>query len=66
MESSDIIVRLVKLFCEDFRIALVYKEEVSQWFDIKTIVKQGCKEFCYWLIKSTVGQGDDGLNWNSL
>ena len=36
--------RLVKLFCEDFCIALVDKEEVSQWFYIKTVVKRGCKE----------------------
>ena len=36
--------RLVKVFCEGFCIALVDKEEVSQWFDIKTVVKQGCTQ----------------------
>ena len=36
------VIRMVKIFCEDFKCAIDNQGEIGEWFDIKTGVKQGC------------------------
>ena len=47
---------VVKAFYDDFKCAVIHQGETSEWFDIKTGVKQGCNMsgFCisWWSIGS--------------
>ena len=61
---------LVKAFYDDFKCAVIHQGETSEWFDIKTGVKQGCimSGFLFlmmvdWVLRRTVRNGETGIRW---
>ena len=67
----DKIVRMVKVFYEDFNCAVEDQAEACEWFNIKTGVKQGCNMSGFlfliamdWIMRKTVGKGENGIRWN--
>ena len=61
---------LVKAFYDDFKCAVIYQGETSEWFDIMTGVKQGCNMSGFfflmvvdWVMKRTVQNGETGIRW---
>ena len=64
------IVRMVKLFYEDFQCAVEDQGEICEWFKIKTGVKQGCNMSGFlflivmdWVMRRTVQDGENGIRW---
>ncbi|KAJ8360365.1 hypothetical protein SKAU_G00168900 [Synaphobranchus kaupii] len=64
------IVRMVRLFYEDFQCAVEDQGETCGWFDIKTGVKQGCNMsgvlfliVMDWVMRRTVCHGENGIRW---
>ena len=64
------IIRIVKLFYEDFQCAVEDQGETSEWFGINTGVKQGCNMSGFlfllvidWVLRKTVGEGENGIRW---
>ena len=60
---------VVKAFYDDFKCAVIHQGETSEWFDIKTGVKQGCNMsgFLYlmvvdWVMRRTVRNGETGIS----
>ena len=51
------VIRMVKIFCEDFKCAIDNQGEIGEWFDIKTGVKQGCNMSGFLFL---IGHGE---NW---
>ena len=58
------LINLVKAFYNDFKCGVIHQGETSEWFDIKTGVKQGCNmsEFWFlmvvdWVMRRTVRNG---------
>ena len=69
--TPDKIVRMVKVFYEDFNCAVKGQAEACQRFNIKTGVKQGrnMSGFLFliamdWIMRRTVGKGENGIRWN--
>ena len=67
----DKIVRMVKVFYEDFNRAVEDQAEACEWFNIKTDIKQGCNMSGFllligmdWIMRRTVGKGENGIRWN--
>ena len=67
----DKIVKMVKVFYEDFNCAVEDQAEACEWFNIKTGVKQGCNMSGFlfliamdWIMRKTVGKGENGIRWN--
>jgi len=71
MESRpDKIVRMVKVFYEDFNCFVEDQAEACEWFNIKIGVKQGCNMSGFlfliaidWIMRRTVGKGENGIRW---
>ena len=64
------IVRMVKIFYEEFQCAVEDRGEIGGWFDIKSGVKQGCNVSGFlflivmdWVMRRTVGHGENGVRW---
>ncbi|EDO42129.1 predicted protein [Nematostella vectensis] len=62
------IIRIVRLFYEDFQCAVEDQGETGEWFNIKTGVKQGCNMsgLCFywsWILRRSVGKGENGIRW---
>ena len=71
--TPDKIVRMVKVFYEDFNCAVKGQAEACQRFNIKTGVKQGrnMSGFLFliamdWIMRRTVGKGENGIRWNFM
>ena len=63
---------LVKAFYDDFKCAVIHQGETSEWFDIRTGVKQGwnMSGFLFlmvvdWVMRRTVRNGKTGIRWKS-
>ena len=61
---------LVKAFYDDFKCTVIHQGETSEWFDIKTGVKQGCNMsgllflmVVYWVMRRAVRNGETGIRW---
>ena len=59
---------LVKAFYDDFRCAVIHQGETSEWFDIKTGIKQGCNMSGFlflmvvdWVMRRTVRNCETGI-----
>ena len=64
------LVRIVKLFYEDFQCAVEDQGERGEWFDITTGVKQGCNMSGFLflidmdlIMRRTVSEGQNGIRW---
>ena len=65
------IVRMVKVFYEDFNCGVEDQAEPCEWFNIKTGDKQGCNMSGFlfliamnWIVRRTVGKGENRIRWN--
>ena len=61
---------MVKALYDDFECAVVYKQDTTEWFKIKTGVKQGCNlsglPFLLvvdWVMRNTLQEGNTGIRW---
>ena len=66
----DKIIRLVKLFYEDFQCAVEDQGEEGEWFNIKKDVKQGCNISGFilvivmdWVMRKAVVNCENGIKW---
>ena len=66
----DKIIAIVQTLYQDFECAVIDGNEITEWFKIKTGVKQGCNMSGFlfllaidWVMKRTVGNGENGLRW---
>ena len=64
------IVRMVKIFYEDFKCAVEDQGELCEWFHMKTGIKQGCNVLGFlflivmdWVMSRTVGHDENGIRW---
>ena len=64
------IVKMVRVFYDDFKCAVEDQGETCEWFDIKTGVKQGCNMSGFlflivmdWVMRRAVGSGENGIRW---
>ena len=64
------IIELVKTLYDDFECAVVENENTTEWFKIKTGVKQRCNMsgFLFLMVldhvmRNTVGNGENGIRW---
>ena len=64
------IIRMVRVFYEDYECAVEDQGEICSWFRIKTGVKQGCNMSGFlflivmdWIMNRSVGQGENGIRW---
>ena len=64
------IIRIVRLFYEDFQCALDDQSKTGELFKFKTGVKQGCNlsGFIFllimdWILRRRVGNGENGIRW---
>ena len=64
------IIRIVRVFYEDYECAVEDQGEICSWFRIKTGVKQGCNMSGFlflivmdWIMNRSVGQGENGIRW---
>ena len=64
------IVKMVRVFYDDFKCAVEDQGETCEWFDIKTGVKQGCNMSGFlvlivmdWVMRKAVGGGENGIEW---
>ena len=64
------LINLVKAFYDDFKCAVIHQGETSEWFDIKTGVKQGCNMSWFlflmvvdWVMRRTVRNDETGIIW---
>lgn len=64
------IVKMVRVFYDDFKCAVEDQGETCEWFDIKTGVKQGCNRsgvlfliVMDWIMRRAVGSGENGIKW---
>ena len=58
------IIRMVKIFCEDFKGAVEDQGELGEWFDIKTGVKKGCNMSGFFVLDCYgLGNEKDSRSW---
>ena len=64
------IIRIIRLFYDDFECAVEDQGEACAWFNIKTGVKQGCNMLGFlfliimdWVLRRTVKSGENGIRW---
>lgn len=64
------IINIVKALYENFECAVLEENEKSEWFKIKTGVKQGCNMSGFlflividWVMRKTTGSGENGIRW---
>ena len=64
-------INLIKVFYGDFKCSVIDEGETSEWFDIKTGVKQGCNMSGLlfliamdWIMRRSVLNGENGIRWN--
>ena len=64
------IMKMVKVFYDGFKCAVMDGGEIGEWFDIKTGVKQGCNMSGFlfsiimdWVMRRTVENGENGIRW---
>ena len=67
------IVMIVKALYDDFECAAVNSQDTTQWFKIKTGVKQGYNMsgllfllVVDWVMKNTLQEGNTGIRWTKL
>ena len=61
---------MVKALYDDFACAVVDGQSISEWFKIKTGVKQGCNMSALlfllvvdWVMRNTLQEGNIGIRW---
>ena len=59
-----------KAFYNNFKCAVIHQGETSEWFDIKTGVKEGCNMSGFlflmvvnWVMRRTIRNGETGIRW---
>ena len=64
------IITLVKALYDNFQCSVIEDGEVTEWFEIKTGVKQGCNMSGFlfllvidWIMRNTTGHGENGIRW---
>ena len=64
------IMKMVRVFYDDFKCAVEDQGETCEWFDIKTVVKKGCNMSGFlflivmdWVMRRAVGSGENGIRW---
>lgn len=64
------IVKMVRVFYDDFKCTVEDQGETCEWFDIKTGVEQGCNMsgvlfliVMDWIMRRAVGSGENGIKW---
>ena len=64
------IIRIMRLFFEDFQCAVEDQGETGKWFNIKAGVKQGCNMSGFmflvvmdWILRRSVGEGENEMRW---
>jgi len=66
----DKLIAVVKALYKDFECAVIDDNEKTEWFPIKTGVKQGCNMSGFlfllvidWIMRETVKNGENGIRW---
>ena len=64
------IISIIKSLYDQFGCAVIDGSETTEWFQVKTGVKQGCNMSGFlfllvidWIMKNTVGNGENGIRW---
>ena len=64
------IINIIKALYQDFECAVLDNGETTEWFKIKTGVKQGCSMSGFlfliivdWIMRRTVRNGETGIRW---
>lgn len=67
---TEKIVKMIRVFYDDFKCAVEDQGEICEWFDSKTGVKQGCNMSGFlflivmdWVMGRAVGGGENGIRW---
>ena len=67
---TEKIVKMIRVFYDDFKCAVEDQGETCEWFDSKTGVKQGCNMSGFlffivmdWVMGRAVGGGENGIRW---
>ena len=65
------LINLIKVFYGDFKCSVMDEGETSEWFDVKTGVKQGCNMSGLlfliamdWIMRRSMQNGETGIRWN--
>merc|ERR1712002_538989 len=66
-------IKLVKMFYKDTKCSVVSGGGLTEWFAVKSGVKQGCvmSGFLFllvvdWIMRRTLSQGNTGIRWNMM
>ena len=69
----DKFIAIVKAFYRNCRVAVLHGGSKSEWFAVKSGVKQGCvmSGFLFllvvdWIMRRTLSQGNTGIRWNMM
>lgn len=64
------IIGMAKTLYDDFECAVVDGQDTTEWFKIKTGVKQGCNmsgllflRVVDWIMRNTLQEGNTGIRW---
>ena len=64
------VIRIIRLFYDDFECAVKDQGEACEWFNIKTGVKERCNMSGFlfliimdWVMRRTVESGENGIRW---
>lgn len=64
------IIGIIKALYDNFECAVIDGNETTEWFKIKTGVKQGCNMSGFlfllvidWIMRRTAGNGENGIRW---
>ena len=56
-------VKMVKVFHDSFKCAVVDRGEIYEWFKVKTGIKQGCNNYVWNLVLDRNRLGDEKHSW---
>ena len=69
----DKFITMVKAFYRNCRVAVLHGSSKSEWFDVKSGVKQGCvmSGFLFllvvdWIMRKTLSDGKTGIRWHMM